>query len=134
MGIVKKPSMQDYWLINDLHTPSFSKTISRNRFESILRVLYFADNLHPNLSNKLWKLGKFLPDLVKSIKERVNLREYLCVDESLLAFHGRLRFPQYMPLKRARFGIKYFRLVDTETKFLANVKINLGKLRGLDSA
>ena len=33
---------------------------------------------------------------------------YICVDESLLLWKGRLIFRQYLPLKRARFGIKNF--------------------------
>jgi len=34
----------------------------------------------------------------------------LCVDESLLLFKGHLGFKQYIKTKRARFGIKLFRL------------------------
>lgn len=35
-------------------------------------------------------------------------RQAVCVDESLLLWKGRLIFRQYIPLKRARFGIKLY--------------------------
>jgi len=64
---------------------------------------------------------------MKTFEDKVALGEYLCIDESLLTYHGRLSFRQYVPLKRARYGIKYFSLVDTEPKFLVVAKIYLGK-------
>ena len=35
------------------------------------------------------------------------------VDESMLKFHGRLKFKQYNPSKRARFGLKLYRLCES---------------------
>jgi len=134
MGIVKKPSLKDCWFTDPLlHTPIFSNQMSRNRYECILRGLHFADNSAPNPCDKLWKLGLFLPEIQKQFEIRVNLGKFLCVDESLMPFHGRLGFRQYHPLKRARYGIKYFSLVDTETKSLSSFKIYLGKGTGQDS-
>jgi len=102
MGIVKKPSLKDYWSTDPLlHTPIFSNQISRNRYQYILRSLHFADNSAPNPSDKLWKLGVFLPEIQKQFEIRVNLGKFLCIDESLMPFHGRLGFRQYHPLKRA---------------------------------
>lgn len=39
-------------------------------------------------------------------------------DESFLLWKGRLKFKQFLPLKRNCFGIKIFELVDCETGFL----------------
>jgi hypothetical protein len=78
MGIIRKPSMKDYWSTSPLlTTPVFPTAMSRNRFEAILRSLHFADNSRGDAQNKLWKLGSFLPDLVKTFEDRVNLGEFL---------------------------------------------------------
>ena len=39
--------------------------------------------------------------------------EKMSVDESLLVYKGRLHFRQYIKSKRSRFGIKIFKLVDS---------------------
>jgi hypothetical protein len=77
-------------------------------------------------------LGNFLPSLLHNFNLCINPGEYLCVDESLMAFKGRLSFRQYNPLKRSRFGIKYFALVDCETKFLVKMIVYLGKKTKVD--
>jgi len=135
IGIVKKPQIKDYWSTDELiETPIFAKTMSRNRFEEILRCLHFSDNENPPQGQtRLWKLGNFLPCLIKNFEACINPGEFLCVDESLLDFKGRLAFLQYNPLKRSRFGIKYFALVDCETKLLVKMIVYLGKQTRVDS-
>lgn len=49
------------------------------------------------------------------------------VDESLLLFKGRLSWKQYMPLKRARFGIKSFLLCESSSGYIWNSVIYTGK-------
>ena len=39
--------------------------------------------------------------------------KHISVDESKLKFHGRLKFKQYNPSKRARFGLKLYRLCES---------------------
>ncbi|XP_043473692.1 piggyBac transposable element-derived protein 4-like [Leptopilina heterotoma] len=51
----------------------------------------------------------------------------LCIDESLLLWKGRLKFKQYLPLKRNRFGIKLFELVDCQTGFILNFIVYTGE-------
>ena len=41
-----------------------------------------------------------------------------CIDKSLLLWKGRLRFKEYIPLERNRFGIKLYTIVDCETEFV----------------
>ncbi|XP_018400066.1 PREDICTED: piggyBac transposable element-derived protein 4-like [Cyphomyrmex costatus] len=50
----------------------------------------------------------------------------VCIDESLMLWKGRLVFKQFLPLKRHRFGIKLFELVDCETGFILNFVIYTG--------
>lgn len=53
---------------------------------------------------------------MSKFKHFVHAGEYICIDESLMPFKGRLSFKQYVPSKRARFGVKFYILVDCETK------------------
>lgn len=41
MGIVKKPSISDYWCVDEMMaTPSFGKIMSRNRYENCIQYLF----------------------------------------------------------------------------------------------
>ncbi|GFU71794.1 piggyBac transposable element-derived protein 4 [Trichonephila clavipes] len=44
----------------------------------------------------------------------------ISVDESLIAYKGRLSWKQYIPQKRARFGIKLFQLCESESDYIWN--------------
>jgi hypothetical protein len=48
-----------------------------------------------------------------------------------ISIKGKCRFRQYIPSKPARYGIKYWCLVDTETGYLCEVNIYLGKAEAL---
>ena len=54
-------------------------------------------------------------------------RKNLCIDESLLLWEGRLRFKQYIPLKKNRFGIKHYRIADFETGFVLGFVVYTGE-------
>ena len=50
----------------------------------------------------------------------------LTIDEMLESFRGRCSFRQYLPSKAAKYGIKMFALVDSETYFTNNLKVYVG--------
>ncbi|GFW58563.1 piggyBac transposable element-derived protein 4 [Trichonephila clavipes] len=54
-------------------------------------------------------------------------KPYISVDESLIAYKGRLSWKQYIPQKRARFGIKLFQLCESESGYIWNSLIYTGK-------
>lgn len=128
MGLVKKPTIKDYWTTNPLwKTPIFSQMLSRNVFENVLGGLHFANNLKPNPNDRFWKLGKTCTSLLAKYEKMLNPGEFVCIDESLLKFKGKLSFKQYLPFKRSRFGIKFYGLVDLATKILLNYLPYQGK-------
>jgi hypothetical protein len=61
------------------------------------------------------------------MKTLVNPGRDLTIDESLLAFKGRLGIKQYCPLKRARFGIKIFFLADAKSGYIYDALPYQGK-------
>ncbi|KAJ8967387.1 hypothetical protein NQ314_002892 [Rhamnusium bicolor] len=86
-------------------------TMSCKRFENIKQFLHFSNNetydpeRHPN--PKLNKIFLIYDMLVKKFRDFVVPDKHITIDESLLLYKGRLRWIQYIPLKRARFGIKH---------------------------
>ena len=89
-----------------------------NRFKPIMGSVHF-DDMETRDARKendkfchireLWNLWRKL--LIQSFRPL----EDLCIDEQLVAFRDRCRFKQYMPLKPAKYGIKFFVLVDPES-------------------
>jgi len=127
MGVIKKPPLKSYWSTNSiLSTPVFNKTMSRNRFEEILRTLHLADNRFPSRDDRFWKFRNFYPRLIEEFQNSINPGK-LSVDETLVGFKGRLSFKQYIPSKRCRFGAKFFVLVDHHTNFVVKIIAYQGK-------
>lgn len=64
--------------------------------------------------------------MINKFKEAyIPLRE-ISIDEQLMLHKGRLVFRQYIPNKRAKFGIKFFSLCDT-SGYLWNSEVYVGK-------
>ncbi|KAL8605573.1 hypothetical protein ACOMHN_031510 [Nucella lapillus] len=64
----------------------------------------------PNDPNydRLYKIRPVVDHLHEKFQEVYQPRQVVFVDESLLLWKGRLIFRQYIPMKRARFGIKIY--------------------------
>ena len=113
MGVAKRPQVAMYWSKDPLvGCPAFGKYMKRNRWEIIMSCLHFNDNdqydhTDPN-RDPLFKVRPLLDLLVERFKHVYIPGRELSVDEELLKWKGRLSFRQYIPSKRARFGIKTF--------------------------
>lgn len=126
MGHVRKGKLEDYWSTSPmLSTPIFPKSMTRNRYRQILRFLHFTDN-NVTSDHPLKKLKSVIDHLKAKFATIIDPAEKLCIDESLLLWKGRLSFKQYLPLKRHRFGIKLFELVDCETGIILDFIIYTG--------
>ncbi|XP_066948571.1 piggyBac transposable element-derived protein 4-like, partial [Macrobrachium rosenbergii] len=70
---------------------------------------------------------KFYNSIVSKFKSMYTPAQNVAIDESLLLYKGRLGWVQYLPLKRARFGIKYFKLyllTENETDVYGTVRVS----------
>ncbi|XP_067121649.1 piggyBac transposable element-derived protein 4-like [Centruroides vittatus] len=131
-GIIHKPDERMYWTTNEtLSTPSFRRLMSRNRFLAIKQNLHFTDNqnynprTHPNPKlNKIWPI---VQNLCSKFSRLYVPERDIVVDESLMLFKGRLSWRQYMPLKRSRFGVKFYMLCESSSGYLYNFIIYTGK-------
>ncbi|XP_042875142.1 piggyBac transposable element-derived protein 4-like [Penaeus japonicus] len=110
MGISPKPRQAQHWSKDELHdSPFFYKHMPRDRYDQISTCLHFSSD-GADQTNRLWKLGRIVELLKKSFKEAYIPPQTITVDESLWKFRGRLGFVTYNPTKRARFGLKIYKL------------------------
>ena len=108
----------------------FNSVMPCNRYQSILRFVHFADNsqFDPNDPDRdrLYKVRPLVDHLVSKFKSTYIPEKEISLDEELLLWKGRLVLKQYIPLKRARFGIKMFSLCE-KSGYLSNSYVYLGK-------
>ena len=106
--------------------PIISKLISRNRFLKIMRYIRFDDKSKRKTTTNENSFDKF--KLARSPWERFieNCRacylpsQFLTVDEQLLPTRCRCAFLQFMANKPDKFGIKFWLLVDLDSKYVLN--------------
>lgn len=115
----------ELWSEREGH-PVFRATMTRNRFVDILSNLRFDDPLRRDHSDVLAPVRDVTATFISSLKKYVVAPEYLCADEQLLEFHGRVRFLQYIPSKPGKFGIKIFWLTDSQGNYCFNGLIYVG--------
>ncbi|CAJ0935546.1 unnamed protein product [Ranitomeya imitator] len=133
MGIVKKPEIRQYWSVDILYnTPVFRMVMVRTRFEAIHKFLHYNDNARcparddPNF-DRLFKVRPVIEHFSKKFAEVYVPKRDICVDESLVHFKGRLRFRQYLPSKRARYGIKLYKLCESTSGYTYSFRVYEGK-------
>lgn len=114
MGIVKLPSISDYWSKAHRYANIVApKVMSRNKFELILlRFLHFSDNETCDTSDRLYKIRNIVDKINFNFENLHTPGEVIAVDESMIPFRGRLKFRQYIPSKRHRYGVKLFKVCD----------------------
>jgi hypothetical protein len=93
--------------------------MKRYRFLHILRFLHFSDNKNkPDKTDenydRLWKMRTIFDKLNDAYAKYYSPTEHLAIDEIIVLFKGRIVFNQYIPKKHKRFGIKIYKLCDSE--------------------
>jgi len=124
-GIVQKPENGMYFSKSESTvTPYFSQIMAENKFHLLLKFLHFADNskFHPDQhQKKLYKIQPILDHLKSKFSCVYTPERSICVDESLLLWKGQL------PSKQSRFGVKMYKLCESSTGYVWNLKVYTGK-------
>ena len=129
-GIVRLPKLPMYWeTSHPLCTlPGFSSVMSRDRFLHIMRYLHVNDEAVGNPDNdKLYKVREFITHVNENFGTKYTMGCQISIDESLIPFKGRLSFRQFIPSKRARFGIKCWVLADAANSFVSRFCVYTGR-------
>ena len=117
MNINKKPSILHYWSTNPLVASIFFKSLMPwDRYPLILSFLNFADNkcydpLYPQ-HDRSYKIRQSMVYLIANFQETYTPSEFISIGKELLLHKGKLKFKQYIPSRRARFGIAFFSLCE----------------------
>lgn len=98
----------DYWKSHRLYKSVFPQYMSRNRFQIILRCLYFE---HSN-ADRMDKC-KLIIDNFNNVMECIYYPgKNLSLDVSMILWRGRRIFHQYLSDKRHKYGIKLYALAE----------------------
>ncbi|KAM9311500.1 piggyBac transposable element-derived protein 4-like [Gastrophryne carolinensis] len=138
MGILRKSSISSYWdTTSILATPLFPAIMPTDRYQLLTRFLHFNDNatavpLGEPGHDSLHKIRPLIDSLSERFAEVYTPSQNVTIDESLLLFRGRIEFRQYFPSKRARNGIKCFKLTESSTGYTKCFRIYQGSDAHLD--
>ncbi|ROT77722.1 putative piggyBac transposable element-derived protein 4 [Penaeus vannamei] len=102
--------------------------------DQLTAALHFADNqAERQADDRLWKLRPVVDVLDRQFREVFVPNKVVSIDESLWAFKGRHQALQFVPNKRARRGIKVYKLCSSlgpEAGYTTAFRIYMGKDRG----
>lgn len=133
MGIIKKTTIRSYWSGDILYsTPLYATIMTRTRFETLLKFLHYNNNLNcpprddPSF-DRFHKLKPVISHYNKKFAELYSPKKHISIDESLVLFKGRLHFRQYIPSKRSRYGIKLYKLCESESGYTHKFRVYEGK-------
>jgi len=126
MGLVQLPEFGLYWSSSPLFSTNFGNFMSRNRFLILSTMIHYSNNETNDQTNRLYKLGTIVEDIMVNSNNCMSPHDTLCIDESMIPFTGRLFFKQYLKNKRHKYGIKLFKLYMTPN-YTINLKVYAGK-------
>lgn len=104
-----------------------SAAMRRDRFFTILRFLHCADNLQPDLTDKMWKLRPLIKLLNANYMKHYRGQCDLSYDEAMVAYFGHHGCKQYIRGKPIRFGYKLWCL-NTADSYLISFDVYQGKM------
>ena len=127
-GVTRKPNLAMYWDTRAvIATPFFNATMSRDRFQLILRFIHFSDNGQGNAADKLYKVRPVLDHLLKRFREHFTPARDISIDEGMMSWRGRLSFRVYNPQKPIKYGVKSYILCCSKTGYCFNMKPYVGE-------
>jgi hypothetical protein len=83
----------------------FRATMPRNRFCILKAHLRFVDPLCRDPNDFMDPVRDVTTLFIRTLRNHMTASEYVCDDEQLVEFHGRVRVRQYIPSKPGKYGI-----------------------------
>ncbi|KAL7643479.1 UNVERIFIED_CONTAM: hypothetical protein RMT77_005461 [Armadillidium vulgare] len=125
MGIINHPSISTYWSKKSFYKNYFVPEImSRNRFQLLLRFIRFAD-YREGKTDRLVKVKNLL-EILENNFVTAKIPELTSADRNMVPYHGHLSVRQYNLEKTHKFGVKVYKLCDTNGYTYVN-SVNYGK-------
>ena len=134
MSSVRKPALHNYWSTTSFsRTPFFGQYLGRNKFQDILWNLHVvsdtSSNPQPGLPNHdpLAKVRPLINMCQDNFKITYKPGENIAIDESTMAYKGRVKFLQYSKSKPNRFHIKLFMVSESDTGYISGFSVYTGR-------
>ncbi|XP_033095930.1 uncharacterized protein LOC117100372 isoform X2 [Anneissia japonica] len=132
LGMVRHGRYESHWSTHWLlDHPGFRSIMSRNRFFLLLRCIHLVDDddalprEDPNY-DKAFKIRFFMNHVVNNFQTAFYPSRNVSVDESVIAFKGRVGFKTYHPKKPHKRGMTAWTLADSKTGYVFNSKLHTG--------
>ena len=125
MGLVQLSDIKDYWSTHiTLSLPFYRSVFSRDRFLQIFWMLHVGETPSPT---KRSKIQPFLDMMIPLFQLHRTPSREVAVDESMIAFRGRVSFRQYVKGKPQPWGIKAYVLSESTSGYMYNLLVYYGK-------
>ena len=132
-GVSPRPQYKDYWS-TDIYigNQGVKEVMSLKRFEKISQYFHVSDRSSEPARDspqydKLFKIRPVMLCVEKNCKTLYSPNEHQAIDEGMIGYKGREKHVQYMPAKPVKRGIKIFCRCDSNTGYLHEMEIYLGK-------
>ncbi|XP_047116209.1 piggyBac transposable element-derived protein 4-like [Schistocerca piceifrons] len=130
-GVQKKKPIDEFW-DSEYGTPLFRATMSRRRYQDILRSLRFDDRItrlemKERTGNKAEAVQEIFDLFAVQCQTSFIPSSNITVDEHLCVYRGRCSFKVYIPSKPGKYGIKIWCAVDCEHGYLTNLQMYTGR-------
>lgn len=130
-ALLRKVDFDLIWNFDsDDHVFWATAVMSRTRFKTIYSKLTFDDietRKERSTDNKMYKINEIFERFRSKIKNCFEPYNELCVDETLYPFRGRCPFKQYIPTKPAKYGLKFWSIVDVKSNYVLDTELYVGK-------
>lgn len=103
------------------------------RFLAISHFLHFSNNREREGNDRMGKVRTVVTYLNNRSRQLCTTKCDVIIDDSLTKYKGRLSFTQFNPPKRARFGIKFYKISESESGYSLGFKIYIGQVECSDS-
>lgn len=127
MGIVPYPEMHLYWSKSKLYDRELVfGTMSRDRFQLLLSLMHFSDNIAYADQHKIYKVKPLYDMIVERFQNVYKPGAKVVIDETMIPFRGRIYFRQYIQGKSHKYGLKIFKLCNPDG-YTWNLEVYCGK-------
>jgi hypothetical protein len=137
MGMKRQPNYKSYWgKVGTLfHCPIISNIMTRERFIQLRRCLHITNpGTYEHIPkgdphyDKLRQVRWLVEEIRNACTREWSLGKFLTIDEMMVRYKGSYSpIRQYMPKKPEKWGIKFWVLADSVSKFIYCFEIYCGK-------
>lgn len=113
-GIIRMPSVRNYWARSVTGLPFVKNAISRDRFLKIKQFIHVCNNNELDTNDKFAKVTPFNAMLNRKFMQFGIFSHHLSIDEQMIAYFGRHSCKMFIKGKPIRFGFKYWNICSSE--------------------